>query len=215
MSSDEFRFEAVGRGLGAMLLSNPANPTGQSLEGEELKKYVEIAREQNIALLMDEFYSHYYYDGDAVDPEDGGADDNTNWPKTVSSASYIDDVNEDPVIIVNGLTKNWRCPGFRLCWIVGPKQICDMLSSAGSFLDGGANAPLQKLSLPLLDLDFIRRDTWALQRHFKVKRDFLLRELAALGITVQWEPTATFYIWADLSALPQPLGKFVVLKRLL
>ena len=92
MSSDEFRFEAVGRGLGAMLLSNPANPTGQSLEGEELKKYVEIAREQNIALLMDEFYSHYYYDGDAVDPQDGGADDNTNWPKTVSSASYIDDI---------------------------------------------------------------------------------------------------------------------------
>ena len=191
MSSDEFRFEAVGRGLGAMLLSNPANPTGQSLEGEELKKYVEIAREQQIALLMDEFYSHYYYDGDAVDPKDGGADDNTNWPKTVSSALYVDDVNEDPVIIVNGLTKNWRCPGFRICWIVGPKQICDMLSSAGSFLDGGANAPLQKLSLPLMDLDFIRRDTWALQRHFKVKRDFLLRELAALGITVQWEPTAS------------------------
>lgn len=90
-----------------------------------------------------------------------------------------------------------------------------MLSSAGSFLDGGANAPLQKLSLPLMDLDFIRRDTWALQRHFKAKRDFLLRELAALGITVQWEPTATFYIWADLSALPHPLGKFVMVLKIL
>ena len=111
MSSEEFNFEATGRGLGAMLLSNPANPTGQSLEGEELKKYVEIARKQSIALLMDEFYSHYYYDGDAVDPQDGGVDDDSNWPKTVSSALYVDDVNEDPVIIVNGLTKNWRCPG--------------------------------------------------------------------------------------------------------
>jgi hypothetical protein len=30
-----------------------------------------------------------------------------------------------------------------------------MLGSAGSFLDGGANAPLQRLSLPLMDLDFI------------------------------------------------------------
>ena len=160
MSSEEFFFEATGRGLGAMLLSNPANPTGQSIEGEELKKYVEIARDQRISLLMDEFYSHYYYDGKSVDPIDGGADDDTNWPKTVSSALYVEDVNEDPVIIVNGLTKNWRCPGFRLCWVVAPKQIVEMLSSAGSFLDGGANAPLQRLSLPLMELDFIRRDTW-------------------------------------------------------
>jgi len=143
-----------------------------------------------------------------VDPVDGGADDNTNWPKTVSSATYVDDVNEDPIIIINGLTKNWRLPGFRICWVVGPKKICEMLSSAGSFLDGGANAPLQKLALPLMDMDFIRRDTWALQRHFKMKRDFLLRELANLGITVQWQPTATFYIWANLSALPHPLGEF-------
>lgn len=139
---------------------------------------------------------------------DGGADDDTNWPKTVSSAKYVENVNEDPIIIVNGLTKNWRLPGFRICWIVGPKRICDMLSSAGSFLDGGANAPLQKLALPLMDMDFVRRDAWALQRHFRTKRDFLLRELSALGITVQWQPTATFYIWANLSALPSPLSEF-------
>lgn len=206
MSSDEFRFEAGGRGLGAMLLSNPANPTGQSLEGPELEAYVKHARELGLALIMDEFYSHYYYDGEAVDPEDGGADDDSNWPKTVSSASYIDDVNADPVLIVNGLTKNWRCAGFRVCWIVAPKPIIEMLGSAGSFLDGGANAPLQKLALPLMDMDFIRRDAWALQRHFKKKRDFMLTSLKNLGITVEWTPTSTFYIWADLSSLPPPLN---------
>jgi aspartate/methionine/tyrosine aminotransferase len=68
------------------------------------------------------------------------------------------------------------------------------------------SAPLQKLALPLMDLDFIRRDTWALQRHFKMKRDFLLTELPKIGITVKWEPTATFYIWADLSDLPPPIN---------
>jgi hypothetical protein len=31
-----------------------------------------------------------------VDPVDGGADDNTNWPKTVSSATYVEDVNQRP-----------------------------------------------------------------------------------------------------------------------
>jgi aspartate/methionine/tyrosine aminotransferase len=87
---------------------------------------------------------------------------------------------------VNGLTKNWRCPGFRVCWIVAPKDIVTMLGSAGSYLDGGANAPLQRLALPLMDMDFIRRDAWALQTHFRQKRDFLLTELEKLGIRVQW-----------------------------
>lgn len=85
-----------------------------------------------------------------------------------------------------------------------------MLGSAGSFLDGGANAPLQRLSLPLMDLDFIRRDTWSLQRHFRKKRDFLLSELARLGIKVKWKPVCTFYIWADISELPPPLNDSLV-----
>ena len=85
-----------------------------------------------------------------------------------------------------------------------------MLGSAGSFLDGGTNAPLQQLALPLMDLEFIRRDAWALQKHFKMKRDYLLKELASLGITVKFEPTATFYIWADLSNLPPPLNDCLV-----
>jgi len=210
MDPKEFEFQVKGAGLGSVLLSNPANPTGQSIEGEKLRQYVDISRRTQSAIIMDEFYSHYYYDGEAVDPADGGVDDNSNWPKTVSSASYIDDVNEDPILIVNGLTKNWRCPGFRICWIVAPKAIVSMLGSAGSYLDGGANAPLQRLALPLMELDFIRRDTWALQRHFVIKRDFLLKELDKLGIIVQWKPTATFYIWADISRLPPPLNDSLV-----
>jgi len=210
MDPNEFEFQCQGAGLGSVLLSNPTNPTGQSIEGEDLKKYVNIAREQETAIIMDEFYSHYYYDGDAVDPVDGGVDDNSNWPKTVSSAPYIDDVDKDPILIVNGLTKNWRCPGFRVCWIVAPKAIVSMLGSAGSYLDGGANAPLQKLALPMMELDFIRKDAWALQKHFRAKRDFLLTELVNLGIKVQWKPTATFYIWADISGLPSPLNDCIV-----
>jgi len=210
MSPEEFEFQTAGRGVGSVLMSNPCNPTGQSIEGENLKEYVNIARKHNVALIMDAFYSHYYYDSDAVSPSDGGADDDTNWPKTVSSCKYIDDVNTDPILIVNGLTKNWRCPGLRLCWVVAPAPIVELLGSAGSFLDGGANAPSQHLALPLMDLDFIRRDTWALQRHFKHKRDYFLKELAELGIAVQWKPNATFYVWADLSGMPEPLNDSLV-----
>ena len=211
MDPDEFEFQCSGRGVGAILLSNPANPTGQSIEGDRLRQYVAIARKHQCAMIMDEFYSHYYYDGDAkLDPANGGPDDDTNWPKTVSSAAYIEHVDRDPILIVNGLTKNWRCPGFRVCWIVAPKELVKILGSAGSYLDGGANAPLQRLALPLMELDFVRRDAWAMQRHFRHKRDYLLESLASLGITVQWKPTATFYVWADLSNLPPPLNDCLV-----
>ena len=210
MPPDEFEFQTVGRGIGAVLMSNPCNPTGQSLEGDSLKKYIDIARTNNTLLIMDEFYSHYYYDGENIDPLDGGKDDDYNWPKTVSSSSYVHNVNHDPVIIVNGLTKNWRCPGFRVCWIIAPSNIVQLLSSAGSFLDGGVNHPLQRLAIPLMDLDFIRRDTWALQRHFKSKRDFLLKQLLSIGIKIKWTPSATFYIWGDLSDLPPPLNDALV-----
>jgi len=210
MPPDEFEFQVSGSGMGCVLLSNPANPTGVSIEGKDLSDYVSTARKNKTAIIMDEFYSHYYYDGDAVDPIDGGADDDTNWPKTVSSASYVENVDSDPILIVNGFTKNWRCPGYRLCWIVAPKKIVQMLSSAGSFLDGGANAPLQSFALPLLDLDFIRRDTWCLQRHFRKKRDYLLKELQRLGMKIKWTPTATFYVWASLADLPPPLNDSLV-----
>jgi N-succinyldiaminopimelate aminotransferase len=66
------------------------------------------------------------------------------------------------------------------------------------------------LALPLMDLDFVRRDTWALQRLFKVKRDFLLVELPKMGIKVKFTPIATFYIWADISDLPHPLNDCLV-----
>ena len=58
---DELRREITGRGLSALLLSNPCNPTGKVIQGEELKGWVEVARELGCSLLIDEFYSHYVW----------------------------------------------------------------------------------------------------------------------------------------------------------
>ena len=69
----------------------------------------------------------------------------------VSAAEFVDDVDKDPIVIVDGLTKNWRYPGWRISWTLGPKAVIEAIASAGSFLDGGANHPFQNASLPLLD----------------------------------------------------------------
>jgi len=187
--------EILGRGLSALLVSNPCNPTGQLIEGRELRHWCRIARECQCSLILDEFYSHYIYGGRA------GAS-----PKMVSAAAYVEDVETDPIILVDGLTKNWRYPGWRISWTLGPKSVIEAIASAGSFLDGGANHPLQSVAASLLEPDVAMRETHAIQAHFTRKRGLVLQRLRRMGIVVEAEPAGAFYVWANLSKLPPPLN---------
>ncbi|KAI8370588.1 aminotransferase [Radiomyces spectabilis] len=189
------RKEISGRGLGLIVASNPRNPTGQLIEGDELRDLVEVARERHTTLVMDEFYSAYIYSHD--ESENG---------RTVSIAEYVQDVDNDPVIIIDGLTKNFRLPGWRVCWIVGPKSVISSMQSSGSFLEGGANHPLQLAALPLLDPAVYKNEAKYLQVHFRSKRDYVLQRLEEMGLKVRVPPQATFYIWLDLSGLPSPIN---------
>lgn len=189
------RKEILGRGLSALLVSNPCNPTGQLIEGEELRGWCNLARECQCSLIIDEFYSHYIYNKAA----DGTC-------KMVSAAAHVEDVESDPVIIVDGLTKNWRYPGWRISWTLGPKTVIEAIASAGSFLDGGANHPFQSVAAGLLDPQAAVQETAAIQKHFGKKREYVLCRLKEMGIGVDAEPAGTFYVWANLSQLPKPLN---------
>jgi aspartate/methionine/tyrosine aminotransferase len=182
------------QGLAVILASNPRNPTGQVIQGEELKELVGLSRE-GTTVILDEFYSWYIY------PEH-----EKDFGKTISSAEYVEDVDTDSCVIVDGLTKNWRLPGWRICWVIGPKNLVTALSQSGSFLDGGANHPLQLAALPLLDPARALVERIALQKHFKMKRDHILARLKKLGLEVHIPPKATFYIWLNLEDLPEPMN---------
>ncbi|MCA9980172.1 MAG: pyridoxal phosphate-dependent aminotransferase [Anaerolineales bacterium] len=193
---EQIRREVLGRGLKALLISNPCNPTGQLIEGQQLSDWVSMSREYACSLILDEFYSHYIYTG----PAEG-------FPKMVSAAQYVEDVNEDPVIIVDGLTKNWRYPGWRISWTVGPKQVINPIASAGSFLDGGPNHPFQEHVGELLEPEVVIQETVALQKTFRRKRDYVLSRLQQMGVLVDAAPEGTFYVWANLSQLPAPINE--------
>ena len=186
--------EVMGRGLSAVLLSNPGNPTGRVIRGDDLAEWVDTARRLDCTLLMDEFYSHYVWTEDGTDP-----------PGMVSAARYVNDVDADPVVILDGFTKNWRYPGWRTTWVLGPRTVIDAVSSTGSFLDGGGSRPLQRAALPLLDPDSTLRETAAIQKAFRRKRRLLVDGLREAGVRLELEPEGTFYVWGDLSGLPAPL----------
>ncbi|GMI53626.1 hypothetical protein ScalyP_jg8279 [Parmales sp. scaly parma] len=205
-SAESLRRQVRLHGLGGFLFSNPGNPTGTIVRGQKLSEYCAIARDENCLMLMDEFYSHYCYDEDS---DEGRASVEARGFNAFSSAEFVDDVDEDPVVIINGLTKNWRLPGWRVCWVVGPRHAIDVLASVGSFMDGGANQPLQAAAPSLLNIDFVRDDAIALQAHFRAKRDYLVDNLRRLGIVVE-SPDATFYLWANVGSLPPPLNNGVI-----
>jgi aspartate/methionine/tyrosine aminotransferase len=187
---DDLEREILGRGLSALLLSNPCNPTGKVLAGTELEGWVRLARELGCALLIDEFYSHYVW---REMPEAGGM---------VSAARYVDDVDSDPVVLFDGLTKNWRYPGWRCTWIVGPQPVIEAVSSSGSFLDGGGSKPVQRAAVPLLAPEVVAAETGAIREAFLPKRRIMLEGLREAGVRFDLEPQGTFYCWGDISRLP-------------
>ena len=191
---DALKKEILGLGLSAVLLSNPSNPTGKVVQGAEMEAWVELARGLDCALLIDEFYAHYVWTGDP------------RAPAPVSAAAHVRDVNRDPIILFDGLTKNWRYPGWRVTWTLGPRLVIDALSSAGSFLDGGGSKPLQRAALPLFEPGLVQGELRAIHDAFRPKRERLLHGLQALGIQVDREPEGTFYVWGDLADLAPPLN---------
>ncbi|QRV88004.1 aminotransferase class I and II protein [Ceratobasidium sp. AG-Ba] len=171
---NQAKHDISGQGLQVIVASNPRNPTGQVVAGDELKELVDLSK-HHCTVVLDEFYSWYIYN-----------DEGEQTGKSISGAAYVD--------------------GWRVCWVVGPKNLISALSQSGSFLDGGANHPLQLAAIPFLDPAHVEKEKLALQKHFRMKRDHVLKRLEEIGLPVAIPPQATFYIWLDLRALPAPLN---------
>lgn len=187
-------------GIGSYLFSNPTNPTGQVLAGEALEDLVRLARDRSITLISDEFYSHFIY----APSEDGQAHVPGAGP--VSAARYVEDVERDPVLIFDGLTKNHRYPGWRVGWTLGPALMIEAMARTASAIDGGPSRVAQRAAMEALEPDRADQETHALREVFCAKRNLMVERLKAMGVRFASEPTGTFYCWGDLSALPAPFN---------
>ncbi len=194
-SAEDLRREVEGRGLAAVLLSNPGNPTGKVVGGDDLAGWIGVARDLDCTLILDEFYSHYIWRPDLL--AQGGIS---------TAARFVEDVDRDPVVILDGLTKNWRYPGWRTTWTVAPKKIIESVASAGSFLDGGGSRPLQRAAARLLTPESTLAETAAIHAEFGKKRARMLNGLRDVGFHVDVPPEGTFYVWASAQHLPPAIN---------
>ncbi len=83
----------------AIVVINPNNPTGTLYPKQVLLDIVELARQHQLVVLVDEIYDKTLYDG----------------AQHTSMASLADDVL---FVTFNGLSKNYRACGYRAGWMV-------------------------------------------------------------------------------------------------
>ncbi len=88
-----------------ILLNSPANPTGVTAAESELKAVAELAAEKNVALVSDEIYSRFFYDGQFVSP-----------------ASF-----NDQAIVIDGFSKSHAMTGWRVGFVHGPSEIINTM----------------------------------------------------------------------------------------
>jgi aspartate/methionine/tyrosine aminotransferase len=190
-----FEAEVEERGLGALVLSNPCNPTGALIEGADLAAFVDIARRRRVTLLLDEFYSHFIYTPAGMPGSSG-----------VSAAAYVEDVNREPVVLIDGLTKSYRYPGWRIGWAVGPEAMIESMARTASSIDGGPSRPAQRAALDVLAPKYADQETQALRVAFAEKRNLMVQRLEAMGVRFPRATRATFYCWGSLEGLPAPFN---------
>lgn len=190
ITPEVFAREVRDHGLGAFVISNPCNPTGNVVRGAELEAIVKTAVAGDVTLFLDEFYSHFIYDADGP----------------VSAAAYVEDVDRDPVLLFDGLTKCFRYPGWRVGWVVGPPEMVEAMARTASAIDGGPSRLAQRAALEVLEPARADQETDALRTVFRSKRDEMVRRLHAMGIRSCPVPQSTFYCWATLEDLPPPFN---------
>ena len=167
----------------AIIVNSPNNPTGRVFTPRELKIIAETAEEFNALIITDEIYEHILYDG-----------------ATHTPMSTLPGVRER-TIVVNSMSKTYSVTGWRVGWVLAPADLTDAIRKVHDFLTVGAAAPLQQAGAVALGLG--REYYEGLATTYGRKRDIILRELRAAGLTC-YEPQGAYYVMCDVSSFGYP-----------
>ncbi|MCP3713941.1 pyridoxal phosphate-dependent aminotransferase [Paraburkholderia sp. CNPSo 3281] len=164
-----------------VLLASPSNPTGTSIEPDELKRIVQSVRARGGFTIVDEIYQGLSYD-----------------TPPVSALSFGDDV-----VTVNSFSKYFNMTGWRLGWLVVPPSLVDAFEKLAQNLFICASALAQHAALACFEPDTLKLYEGR-RLEFKRRRDFIAPALVSLGFTVPVMPDGAFYVYADCSNVAHP-----------
>ena len=166
----------------ALLLNFPCNPTGATLEADEMRAILEFCERHDIILLADEVYSELNY----------GIEDGSDAP-IASFAGFPE--FRDRVVLLNGFSKSWAMTGYRLGYACGPADIIDAMMKIHQY--GIMSAPTLAQAAGVEAMDLGDKDVARMRREYRKRRDFLVPALNALGLRTLM-PKGAFYLFPDV-----------------
>jgi aspartate/methionine/tyrosine aminotransferase len=153
-----------------ILLNSPANPTGVLAADADLKAVAELAANYNIAVVSDEIYREFCYDGPLV-----------------SAAKW-----NEQTIVVDGFSKTYGVTGWRLGFVHGPAAIIDKMTMLQQYTFVCAAHPLQWAAIAALDVDMSEHIA-----AYRRKRDRVVEGLTSAGYKLM-RPGGAFYVFPEV-----------------
>jgi aspartate/methionine/tyrosine aminotransferase len=171
----------------ALLFCSPSNPTGSVYTPEQVKAIGEWALKNNIWIISDEIYEHLLYDG-----------------ATAPSLPVVIPELADTTIIINGVAKTYAMTGWRVGWMIGPKDVIKAAANLQSHLTSNVSNVSQRAAIAALigNLDAVHEMGVAFNRRRKLIVD-LLNEVPGFQCPT---PQGAFYVYPSVKGA---LGKSI------
>ncbi len=166
----------------AIFLNSPSNPTGWVASEEVLRQVLSLARERGLWIIADEIYALFYY-GEAN-----------------RAPSFYDIAEEDDQIIyVNSMSKNWAMTGWRIGWISAPEALGQVLENLIQYSTSGVPMFSQRAAVSALNdgHTFLEQQV-ALA---KEGRDCVVQGLGALNRVRIAAPQGAFYLFFSIDGV--------------
>jgi aspartate/methionine/tyrosine aminotransferase len=162
----------------ALILCNPANPTGKVFTRAELETIAALAREYDSFVITDEVYEHIVYP-----------------PARHVYFASLPGMFER-TISCGSLSKTYSITGWRLGYVIAPEPIIQQARKVHDFLTVGAPAPLQRAAVTAVNFpdSYYHR----LLADYAERRDVFLGALDLAGLEY-YRPQGAYYVLVDVS----------------
>lgn len=167
------------KGLKAVIINTPANPTGKVWTRAELQLVADFCQRYNVYAIADEIYEYILYESEHV------------------SMLSLEGMR-DRTIVVNGFSKTFCITGWRLGYTVANPALTAAMRRIHDFITICAPTPFQYAALTAMAFghDYFMK----LAADYKRKRDLLFPTLQQIGLNPVL-PKGAYYIWTDSSTL--------------
>jgi aspartate aminotransferase len=174
-----------------LLFVSPSNPTGAVYSREQVAEIGRWAAEHDLWVVTDEIYEHLVY-GDA---------EFSSMPVVVPELA-------DRTLVLNGVAKTYAMTGWRVGWMIGPKDVVKAATNLQSHATSNVANVSQAAALAAVsgDLSAVARMRAAFDR----RRQTMVRLLNDIPGVLCPEPEGAFYAYPSVKNL---LGKEIRGKR--